>query len=115
MSSFSDSLGFPEHLAEMAKLLNEEREKLKKSSVKGDRVNQLLKLAQSTERIGNQLRAWDKKLDAESEQLSDQERLEDMRHWLFSLPERLRRNFYSQCALDELSGTVVSRTRLTVE
>ncbi len=99
----------------MAELLHSERKALKKAEGLSDRTRLLLALAQATERIGNQLRAWDKKLDAEAEQLSDSERLDDMRKWLFTLPERLRRDFYKECSLEEVSGTVISRTRLTVE
>lgn len=58
-------------------------------------------VALASDKVGNQLRQWDKKFAQEGETLSDVDRLADIRAWLFTLPAYNRKKFYMDCSIDE--------------
>lgn len=91
-----------DHLQELIKDLEQARKDAK--DFKGvHRMKAIQTIALAADKVGNQLRAWDKKFDRESEKLTDVERLDDLRTWLRTLPKALRRKFYRDCSVDELT------------
>lgn len=113
MSSYADHLNYPDHLSALAQDLEAVRKDVVTRLGADTRAKHLIALASSSVKVGAEIRAWENKLDKEAEQLTDEERLDDLRVWLLNLPAHARKSFYERCALDEL-GQASSGIRITV-
>lgn len=94
---------YPDHLLDLIADLESERIKVKQVLGVEARVPLLSRIALASEKVGTQLRQWDKAQDRDARNLSDHQKLDDLRAWLLTLPYAYRKTFYERCALDELT------------